>query len=51
MTAVPRAVLVGVYDTILQSQFVPRTQSFIEPLGRARNSSPLARTVRRLWQA
>jgi HAD superfamily hydrolase (TIGR01509 family) len=33
VTAPPRACLVDVYDTILQSSFVPRTASLIEPLG------------------
>ena len=33
MTGVVRACLVDVYDTILVSQFVPRTRELIEPLG------------------
>jgi putative hydrolase of the HAD superfamily len=33
VTALVRACLVDVYDTILQSRFVPRTASLIEPLG------------------
>jgi HAD superfamily hydrolase (TIGR01509 family) len=33
VTAVVRACLIDVYDTILQSQFVPRMTSVIEPLG------------------
>ena len=33
MTAVARACLIDVYDTILTSQFVPRMAAVIEPLG------------------
>jgi HAD superfamily hydrolase (TIGR01509 family) len=33
VTGVVRACLIDVYDTILQSQFVPRVQALIEPLG------------------
>lgn len=33
MTALVRACLVDVYDTILRSQFVPRQEALVEPLG------------------
>jgi FMN phosphatase YigB (HAD superfamily) len=33
VTALVRAALIDVYDTILQSRFVPRTKELIEPLG------------------
>lgn len=33
MTALVRACLVDVYDTILKSQFVPRQEALVEPLG------------------
>ena len=33
MTAVTRACLIDVYDTILQSRFVPRMAALVEPLG------------------
>jgi putative hydrolase of the HAD superfamily len=33
VTALVRAALIDVYDTILQSSFVPRTNQLIEPLG------------------
>jgi HAD superfamily hydrolase (TIGR01509 family) len=33
VTTVVRACLIDVYDTIVQSQFVPRMESVIEPLG------------------
>jgi len=33
VTALVRACLVDVYDTILRSQFVPRQEALVEPLG------------------